>query len=113
MRVLPLVLATLLLGACTPMRWERNGYALENSDKDWNDCRRQSVADANRWLFYDPFPRTYFGRDAYGRPFSYYRAPPFPNRFMLEQDYLDNCLRGRGYQRVPVVAEPAAPAATK
>ena len=42
-----------------------------------------------------------------------YRAPPFPNRFMLEQDYLDNCLRGRGYQRVPVVAEPAAPAATK
>ena len=30
MRVLPLVLATLLLGACAPMRWERNGYVFHH-----------------------------------------------------------------------------------
>ena len=35
-------------------------------------------------------------------PTPYYRASPYPNRFMLEQDYLDSCLRNRGYRRVPV-----------
>lgn len=94
-------LATLLLAACTPLRWERDGLALDYSDRDWSHCRSQSIASANRWMF-EPFPRTFIGRDARGRPFSYDRPAPYPNRFMLEQDYLDHCLRGRGYQRVPV-----------
>ena len=100
---------TALLAACTPMRWERNGYALEDGDRDWSDCRRQSIATANRWMFFDPFPRAFIGRDAQGRAFTYYRPSPYPNRFMLEQEYLDKCLRGRGYQRVPVKPESGAP----
>jgi hypothetical protein len=96
--------ALLLLGACTPMRWERDGFALDYANSDWNSCRSQSIASANRWYF-EPFPRMFFGRDALGRPFSYYRPSPYPNRFMLEQDYLDNCLRARGYRRVPVQPE--------
>lgn len=102
MRAAIALLMASLLGACTPMQWERNGYALDTADRDWNDCRQQSIMGANRWMFYDPFPRSFIGRDARGRAFSYYRPAPFPNRFMLEQDYLDNCLRGRGYQRVPL-----------
>ena len=96
-------LATMLLAACTPMRWERDGYALDYAHADWTDCRNQSVAIANRWYF-EPFPRMFIGRDALGRPFTYYRPSPYPNRFMLEQEYLDNCLRARGYRRVPVEA---------
>ena len=97
--VAALALSALLLQACTPMRWERDGLGLDYADKDWNDCRRQSIAAANRWAF-DPFPRTFIGRDALGRPFAYYRPSPYPSRFMLEQDYLDNCLRARGFRRV-------------
>lgn len=113
-RAAAVVVAALLLGACTPMRWERDGLTLDYADKDWGDCRRQSIAGANRWLMFDTFPRTYFGRDALGRPYSYYRANPYPNRFMLEQEYLDGCLRSRGFRRVPVQPEAAvkpAPAA--
>lgn len=102
------LLATCMLAACTPMRWERDGLALDYADTDWSDCRRQSISAANRWMFWDPFPRSYIGRDAFGRPFAYYRPSPYPNRFMLEQDYLDNCLRARGFRRVPV--QPAGPA---
>lgn len=100
--------AAALLAACTPMRWERNGLALDYTDQDWNNCRSQSVASANRWMF-DPFPFPYGfnGRDARGRPFYYYRPSPYPNRFMLEQEYLDNCLRARGFRRVPVQPERA------
>jgi hypothetical protein len=105
----PALLAACMLTACTPMRWEREGLALDYADNDWRDCRRQSISAANRWMF-DPFPRTFIGRDALGRPFTYYRPAPYPNRFMLEQDYLDNCLRARGFRRVPVQTEAPAPA---
>jgi hypothetical protein len=95
------LLGLLLLAACTPMRWERDGLALDYNDRDWTDCRHQSIAGASRWMF-DPLPRQFIGRDAQGRAFSYYRPSPFPNRFMLEQEYLDSCLRARGFRRVPV-----------
>jgi hypothetical protein len=106
--LLAAVAATLLLGACTPMQWERDGLALDTGGTDWNTCRHQSFAYANRWGF-DMFPRTYFARDRYGRGFTYYRPSPYPDRFMLEQDYLNSCLRARGFRLVPV--EPAATAA--
>jgi hypothetical protein len=99
--LLATVLATLLLGACTPMQWERDGLALDTGGTDWSDCRRQSIAFANRWGF-NTFPYSYLGRDAHGRAFSYYRPYPYPDRFMLERDYLDNCLRARGFRLVPV-----------
>jgi len=104
------LLAAGMLTACTPMRWERDGLSLDDADSDWRDCRRQSISAANRWMF-DPFPRTFIGRDAFGRPFTHYRPVPYPNRFMLEQDYLDNCLRARGFRRVPVQPQAPAPAA--
>lgn len=104
------LLSVLLLPACTPMRWERDGLALDYNDRDWSDCRRQSIAGANRWMF-DPFPRQLIGRDAQGRAFSYYRPSPFPNRFMLEQEYLDSCLRARGFRRVPVAPAVVHPTA--
>jgi hypothetical protein len=102
--------AAAALAACTPTRWERNGVVLDYAGADWSSCRSQSIAVANRWYF-EPFPQTFMGRDARGRPFSYYRASPYPSRFMLEQDYLDYCLRAHGYQRAPdKPADPSAPA---
>jgi hypothetical protein len=109
------MLAMALLAACTPMRWERDGQALDYADTDWNTCRSQSIFRANRWSF-DPFPRTFIGRDARGRPFTAFRQSPFPDRFMLEREYLDNCLRARGFRLVPKAPDNAAapaPAATK
>jgi hypothetical protein len=102
--------AAAALAACAPTRWERNGLALDYAGADWSSCRSQSIAVANRWYF-EPFPQTFMGRDARGRPFSYYRASPYPSRFMLEQDYLDYCLRAHGYQRAqdkPADASPPA-----
>jgi len=106
-----LVTATLLT-ACTPMRWERDGQALDYAETDWNHCRSQSVIQANRWSF-DLFPRTFIGRDAHGRPFTAFRPAPFPDRFTLEREYLDRCLRMRGFRLVPVQpANAAAPASS-
>ncbi len=99
--------ATVLLAACTPLRWERDGLALDYADNDWSDCRRQSIASANR-RYFEPFPRLYFGRDLRGRPFTYYSPSSYPGRFMLEQEYLDSCLRAHGFRRVPVQPANAA-----
>jgi hypothetical protein len=106
-RVLAVLALASTLSACTPMQWQRDGLALDYNDSDWGDCRRQSIGNANRWMF-EPFPRTFIGRDARGRPFSYVRPSPYPSRFMLEQEYLDNCLRARGFRRVPLQPADAA-----
>jgi hypothetical protein len=92
------------------MQWERDGLALDTGGTDWNACRQQSFAYAYRWGF-DMFPRSYYGRDRYGRGISYFRPSPYPDRFLLEQDYLNNCLRSRGFRMVPLQPEAGAPAA--
>jgi hypothetical protein len=99
------MVAAALLSACTPMQWERGGQVLDYADSDWSNCRSQSVAFANRWNF-NPFPYPYgfAGRGARGRQFGYFGPQPYPDRFMLEREYFDNCLRTRGFQLVPVPA---------
>ena len=109
-KLLAAVLASLLLGACAPMQWERNGQALDTGGTDWSDCRQQSFGYANRWGF-GMYPHSYFARDRYGRGFTYYRPSPYPDRFLLEQDYLNSCLRARGFRMVPVPSETSAPPA--
>ena len=83
------------------MRWEKQGMAVDSGNEDWAECKRQAYLSASRWYF-DPFPRAYIGRDARGQAFAIYRNWPNSDRFMHEQDYLNSCLRQRGYQLVPV-----------
>lgn len=92
------------LGACTAMRWEKQGLAMDSNNEDWADCRQRAYRDASRWSF-NPFPRAYIRRDARGQPFVVYRSWPDSDRFMREQDYLNSCLRQRGYRLVPVDPE--------
>ena len=101
---------TVLLGACTEMRWEKEGFALDLNNEDWNECRREAYMSAARQSFYfNPFPRAYIGRDARGRAVAVYRYWPNSDRFMLEQDYLNSCMRRRGYRLVPVEPETRSP----
>jgi len=95
-----------LLGACTEMRWEKEGMELALDNQDWIDCRNQAYQMAARQTWYlNPFPRTYLGRDGYGRNLVIYRYWPDSDRFMLEQENLNSCMRQRGYRLVPVEPE--------
>jgi len=99
-----------LLGACTEMRWEKDGVDLATDNQDWTDCRNQAYQSAARQTWYlDPFPRTFLWHDQYGRPVAIYRYWPNSDRFMLEQEYLNSCLRQRGYRLVPVEPERRSP----
>jgi hypothetical protein len=91
------------LGACTAMRWEKQGLAVDSGNEDMGECRQRAYLDASHGYF-NTFPRAYFGRDMRGRAFMDYRYWPDSERFMREQDYMNSCMRQRGYRLVP--AEP-------
>jgi len=96
------------LGACTAMRWEKPGIAVDSQNEDMAECRRLAYLDASHWNFYT-FPQAFIGLDAYGQEFMVYRYWPDSDRFMREQDYLNSCMRQRGYQLAPVEPEKRAP----
>jgi hypothetical protein len=94
----------IVLGACTPMRWEHPSFGTAQATPDLNDCARSARYEAMRFAWSDPFwgaPSYYRGRDGrlYVDPFARtrYRDPWF-----YEDQLRDYCMRSKGYRLVPV-----------
>lgn len=96
-----LTLATLTLGACTPMQLTHPQFGAARSTEDQVDCNRAARIEAfNRQPFWGGPPRFYRGRD--GRLHQDPWAFSHNDRFFEEAQLQDFCMRNKGYQLVPV-----------
>ena len=106
-------LALLVLTACTPMQWVRDGNVppTEALEKDSTACRQQAWREAQYRAFaYRPYGPVMFrgpsGRSYVGWPYSPY-SYPFGDVLFDEMRLADFCMRAKGYELVPVPQKPA------
>jgi hypothetical protein len=92
-----------LAAACTPVAWQHAALGVAPSEAELGECNQAAYLEAQRQAFFYSFarPRYHIGRD--GR----YRFSPWPSsyygdRFFLERDLFDYCMRAKGYRLVTV-----------
>ena len=109
LRVLLLVFCGLILAACTPMEWRRNGEVASINSEEYLLCRNRATLDGMRYM---PFPGMYsypvIGRDRLGRSIALMQPWSHSDQMMREHMSLMLCMTGKGYELLPV-----APAAIK
>ncbi len=110
------LLAVALLGgaaaACTPVTWQHAQLGVAPSQAELGECNQAAYLEAQRQAFSYNFarPRYYVGRDGryryapWGSPWAGYG---YNDRFFLERDLFDYCMRAKGYRLVETPA--AAP----
>lgn len=94
-----------LLAACTPMQWQHASLGVAPTQAEVDECNRASFYEAQRQAFFYDFAWPRYHPGYFGRP---WRGPwgPWPrysssDRFFLERDLFDYCLRAKGYRLVP------------
>jgi hypothetical protein len=102
-RILAVALLGGLLGACAPVQWQHASLGMAPSEAEVGECNRSAYLEAERQAFFYGFGYG-FARPRYaGRP--YYAPWPrysYGDRFLLERDLFDYCMRAKGYELVPV-----------
>jgi len=100
-RALAMTVIAFLVAGCTPMQWQHAVSGMPPSQDDLNYCRQSAYYEAQRQAFLNDFMWPPFAYDRSGVirpvPFGSHR-----NRFFLEQDLFDYCMRAKGYRLVPV-----------
>ncbi len=106
-KVLPSILL-LALGACAPSRWDKPGANAAAVARDQAECRNAARDMAFRT--YSQPPRQPFAGAVGPSPYIGMRADPEnmwqyssadPGPYAMEERLTSNCLRERGYHRVP------------
>lgn len=92
----------LVLGACTPSRWDKPDTAPEAAHADLAQCGRSAQQEAfqrtTRPPLFPPFGfRGPFDEFVWGPSYQQFAAD---QRFYLQSRLTDNCMRAKGYQRV-------------
>ena len=113
MRTILLPVVVLVLSACTPMQWMREGIAPDPSvlEKDAATCRQDAWREAQyrSWAYRSSGPAVF--RDGARRfvvwPYGY---GPYADPFFEEARLTDFCMRAKGYELVPIEKEPKEPA---
>jgi hypothetical protein len=103
------LLAGALLGGvaagCTPVTWQHASLGVAPSQAELGECNQAAYLEAQRQAFFYSFarPRYYAARDGryYYSPWSRYAAN---DRFFLERDLFDYCMRAKGYRLVEAAA---------
>lgn len=99
------LLAGALLGGlaagCTPVTWQHAALGVAPSQAELGECNQSAYLEAQRQAFFYSFarPRYYASRNGryYYSPWSRYAAN---DRFFLERDLFDYCMRAKGYRLV-------------
>lgn len=100
--VLPSSAATflLLVAGCAESRWEKPGVDAATLDQDLVQCTQQARLDARR----EETPRLdsalVFRADPTGRPVVVPNAAR-DDRYLVEHDFVNACMRGKGYELAP------------
>jgi len=96
--------ATLLLVAflagCAEAHWHKAGADAAVREQDLAQCRQTAQLEARYQTVPTLAPPTMIGADPQGRPIVK-QGMPDTDRFLLEQDLVRACMRGRGYELVP------------
>lgn len=102
------LLAAALLGAlaagCTPVTWQHASLGVAPTQAELGECNQSAYLEAQRQAFYNDFARPrYFSRHGrfYPAPWSSYASS---DRFFLERDLFDYCMRAKGYRLVESTA---------
>ena len=98
----------LLIGGCASVEWTKPGISVEERAADVQQCQQNAWREANwsyldrtypyggRWIYPDPL-----GRPLAGYPYAPY-GDPFGNRYMIETQLADFCMRSKGYDLAEV-----------
>jgi hypothetical protein len=86
---------------CTPVQWQHTALGVSPSEAELEQCNQAAFQEAQRQAFFNDFawPRR-FGRH-WHRPWPYSSTS---DRFFLERDLFDFCMRAKGYRLVPAPA---------
>jgi hypothetical protein len=80
------------------MQWQHSSLGVNPSEAEVGECNQSAFHEAQRQAFYrDFFWSPYSGRYRF-RPWPYYSTS---DRFFLERDLFDYCMRAKGYRLVP------------
>ena len=97
------LLVAVLATGCAELRWHKDGIEAAALEQDLAACRQSARLRAYReaWLF-GVTPPYFIGMDPQGRSIMTYPNQLEMDRFLLEHDLMRDCMRGKGYQHVPV-----------
>ena len=94
-------LAVVLLPAgCADLNWEKPGTDTSAHDQDLLQCTQQARLDARREETPGLDSALVFRADPSGRPVVVPNAAR-DDRYLVEQDYISTCMRGKGYVLTP------------
>jgi hypothetical protein len=104
---LALTALAVALAGCTPMQWQHASYGNAPSNDELGYCDQSAYYEAQRQAFFSDFmqPRYVVGRDGRIYPRAPFARYPYRDRFYMERQLFDYCMRAKGYQLVP--ARPA------
>jgi uncharacterized protein YceK len=98
-----LAILILLLSGCATVEWSKPGVTPEERLADTQQCQQHAWQEANwRWLDRTyPYGGAWVYPDPLGRPWVGYPYPayanPFGDRYMIEMQLTDFCMRSKGY----------------
>lgn len=100
------------VAACAPVTWQHAQLGVAPSQAELGECNHAAYLEAQRQTFFYGFarPRYYAGRDGryhyapWGGPWAGYGSS---DRFFLERDLFDYCMRAKGYRLVEAAATPS------
>ena len=97
------VAVALHAAGCAELRWHKDGIEAAALGQDLAACRQLARLRAYREAW--PFglsPPYFIGMDGWRYPIAGYPDQREVERFLLEHDLVRGCMRGKGYQLVPV-----------
>jgi hypothetical protein len=97
------VAVAVLLAGCANLRWHKDGADAAALERDLGECQQQAHAQAVRqsWSYGLSSPPI-IGVDAQGHALLSQPRRTDSDLFFMEHDLERICMRGRGYQLLPV-----------
>jgi hypothetical protein len=109
LRPVALLVLVLLAGCAAPeVRWQKAGTGAATLQDDLDQCTQEARLQARReqvpsaGLGSLPGGPPVIGTDTQGRPVQAPRPPRQGDRFLAEHDLTRSCMRGKGYEQVPL-----------
>ena len=99
-----ILLAAIFAAGCAEMTWHKEGTEAAALAEDLDGCRQQARLRAYQeaWPFGLINNWRVVGMGAAGQPVVAYQNHFETDRFLLEHDLANFCMRGKGYDLVPV-----------